>query len=143
MGSINQSKSFLAHGSLLQEVTVGVYHWSLQWEVTMGVYHWSLPRDFTMGGYHGSLLQEVTMGVYHRSLPQEVTTGGHRGSEWLWFKLATSSHTSLQQPCLGTDMAAQGELSTAPSPQFNPSGLICAISLHVQDGTLKAESTCL
>ena len=40
-------------------------------------------------------------------------------------------------------MAAQGELSTAPSPQFNPSGLICAISLHVQDGTLKAESTCL
>ena len=29
-----------------------------------------------------------------------------------------------------------------PSPQFNPSRLICAISLHVQGGTLKAESTC-
>ena len=29
-----------------------------------------------------------------------------------------------------------------PSPQFNPSRLICGISLHVQDGTLKAETTC-
>ena len=54
---------------------------------------------------------------------------------------AMGSHTSLDQPCLGTDMTGQGELNT-PSPQFNPSRLICAISLHVQGGTLKAESTC-
>ena len=37
MGSINQSKSFLARGSLLQEVTAGVYHGRLLWEVTAGV----------------------------------------------------------------------------------------------------------
>ena len=38
MGSINQSKSFLARWSLLREFTTGVYHESLLGEVTAGVY---------------------------------------------------------------------------------------------------------
>ena len=41
----------------------------------------------------------------------------------------------------GTDMVGQGELNTPPSPHSTPR-FICAISLHVQGGTLKAESTC-
>ena len=45
MGSINQSKSFLAHGSLPREVTVGVYHRRSPQEFTMGGYHMSLPWE--------------------------------------------------------------------------------------------------
>ena len=47
-----------------------------------------------------------------------------------------SSHTSLEQPCLGTDMATQGEPNTTSTPKFNPSRLICVISIHVQYDTL-------
>ena len=53
---------------------------------------------------------------------------------------AMGSHTSLDQPCLGVTWLVKVN-STPPSPHKTPR-LICAISLHVQGGTLKAESTC-
>ena len=69
----------------------------------------------------------------------------HRIIYWkgFWGNKPTSSHTSLEQPYLGqrTDMAAQGE-PNPPPPPLNPSRLICGISLHVQDVTLKAETAC-
>ena len=50
VGSINQSKSCLARGSLPRGFTVGGYHRSLPWELTMGVYCGNLLWEFTMGG---------------------------------------------------------------------------------------------
>ena len=50
MGSINQSKSFLAHGSLPWVFTVGGYHGRSAWEVTAGVYHGRSLQEFTVGG---------------------------------------------------------------------------------------------
>ena len=102
MGSINQSKSFLAHGSLPQEFTAGgsmiwlavvgtlnqsnaITMMSLLWWGALtnqnhswptGVYCGSSPWEFTAGGYHGRSLWEFTTGVYHGRLPQEFTTGG-------------------------------------------------------------------
>ena len=35
---------------------------------------------------------------------------------------AMGSHTSLDQPCLGTDMTGQGELNTPPPPNSTPPG---------------------
>ena len=35
---------------------------------------------------------------------------------------AIGSHTSLDQPCLATDMTGQGELNTTPPPDSTPPG---------------------
>ena len=73
MGSINQSKSCLAH-------LLGVHHGSSPWEFTMGVHRGRLP----LGVHHGSLGVGVhhgkcwssswkfTAAVYCGSLPQEA-----------------------------------------------------------------------
>ena len=54
---------------------------------------------------------------------------------------AMGSHTSLDQPCLGTDMTGQGELNT-PLPPIQPlQSHLCHFSACT-GGTLKAESTC-
>ena len=45
VGSINQSKSCWACGSLPRGFTVGGYHRSLPWELNMGVYCGSLPWE--------------------------------------------------------------------------------------------------
>ena len=53
-------------------------------------------------------------------------------SEWLWCKLVTSSHASLEVPYLETDMAAQQELNTAPSPSSTPPGSFVPVGcLHI------------
>ena len=109
MGSINQSKSFLAHGSLLREFTMGGYHGSLLQELTVGgsmiwlavvgilnqsnaitlmslLWLGALSNQnhfWPAGVYCGRLQQEFTTEVYHRSLPWKVTVGGyHRGLPW-------------------------------------------------------------
>ena len=78
--------------------------------------------EWLVGGVHGWVVGWV--GV------MEGCVGG-------W---AMGSHTSLDQLCLGLTFLVKGK-STLPLPHKTPR-LICAIALHVQSGTLKAESTC-
>ena len=79
--------------------------------------------EWVVGGVHGWLVGWV---------------GGMGGCVGGW----GHGFTYLPWPTMsGTDMVGEGELNTPPSPHKTPR-LICAISLHVQGGTLKAESTC-
>ena len=60
-------------------------------------------------------------------------------------KLYKPARIRFQQKISSTELAAAAStfpLLPTPLPPFNPSRLICAICLHVQDGTLKAETTC-
>ena len=119
VGTLNQSNaitmmSLLWWGALTnqnhspREFTTGGYRGSLLREVTAGVYRRRSPREFTAGGsmiwlavvgtlnqsnaitmmsllWFGALTNQnhspwaFTAGVYRRSLPREFTAGGHRG----------------------------------------------------------------
>ena len=87
VGTLNQSNaiimmSLLWWGALTNQnhspwgfMTAG-HRGSLLREVTAGVYRRRSLQEFTMGVYHGGLLWVVTAGVYHGRSQREFTAGG-------------------------------------------------------------------
>ena len=110
----------------LAKIAFLLTNWSFLWTLTDLVIPWHVHIGVHIGAHRG------------------VCRGAHRGHIGVCVGVHVGACRGVHRDVIpGNWHGCSSWTQLCSLPKFNPSRLICTISLHVQDGTLNAVSTCL